>query len=100
MAQDATAALAKRTTPAAKFTWLWIAWTGATIAIESGALYRSAHSGTGDTLTAHTRSVLGIDPQRDDHLVGRFGFGAVLAWLLWHICVAPARHTRTVRGQA
>lgn len=80
-------------TPTAKFTWLWIFWVAGTIAIEGGALYRSRRSGTKDTLTAHTRAVLGIDPQRDDHLVGRVAFGAALVWVLWHIAFVPARHT-------
>ncbi|GAA3222985.1 hypothetical protein [Actinocorallia longicatena] len=77
--------------PKARFTWLWIVWVALTLGIEGGALYRSRTAGTKDTLTAHTRRLLGIDPKRTDHHVGRLTFGAVLAWLLWHIAVAPAK---------
>lgn len=88
------------TKPNARFTWLWIGWVAGTVAIEGGALYRSRELGTKDTLTAHTRGVLGIDPRRDDHLVGRVGFAAALVWALWHIAVAPATHPRTKAGAA
>lgn len=78
--------------PTTRFTWLWIAWVALTLGIEGSALYRSRTAGTGDTLTAHTRRVLGIDPQRGSHLTGRLTFGVAVAWALWHIAVAPAKH--------
>lgn len=81
--------------PRSPFTWLWLAWVALTITIEGVALHRSRTAKTGDTLTAHTRRLLGIDPQRDDHVVGRTAFVVALAWTLWHIAVAPAKHPRS-----
>jgi hypothetical protein len=80
--------------PKAKYTYAWIAWVGSAVGIEAVALYRSRKFGCKDTLTAHTRCVLGIDPLRNDHTLGRVVFVAAAAWAAWHISIEPAKEPR------
>lgn len=79
--------------PKAKYTYCWLVWVGATLGIEAIGVYRNRKFGCHDSLTAHTRDFLGIDPKRKRHFLGRGVFAAACAWAAYHI-IAPARNPR------
>lgn len=80
--------------PKAKYTYGWIAWVGLTLGIEAIGVYRNHKLDCRDSLTAHTRAALGIDPQRKWHMLGRGFFAAVCAWAAYHISFQSARNPR------
>lgn len=80
------------TGPRARYTYGWLGWVTATVVLETVALIRRRNHK--DTLTAHTRYVLGIDPKRRYHLLGRIVYAVAALWTIYHISIAPAAEPR------
>lgn len=85
------------TTPRAKYTYSWVAWVALTSSLEGVALYLSRRHGRKDTLTAHVRFLLGIDPKTKYHWIGRLLFIAACVWAAHHIALEAPREPR--RGE-
>jgi len=66
----------------------WIIWTTATIV--GFAVIEGLALATGDmdnTLSAHLRLWLGLDPGKPWGIAAGIAFGAFLVWLGWHILI-------------
>lgn len=82
------------TKPRARYTYGWIAWVVITLALEGVALYLSRRHKRKDTLTSHTRFVLGIDPETEYHWIGRVLFIVACAWAAYHIALERPQEPR------
>ncbi|MGW5259674.1 hypothetical protein ACWEQG_01785 [Microbispora sp. NPDC004025] len=77
------------------YTKAWLIWGGVTAGgfavIEGLAL---ASGDMANTLSAHLRLALGLDPARRWGVIGGLAFTAACVWLIWHIVIDRSKKAR------